>query len=168
MAASMPSGCTRSRISCAMARSTRRPQMRCSFRRYQTRLCRDRRNVAIVRCRCRRLAFSSRSVRTDKKTREQGFALANRAAKHIAFPVGVVSHQPLIPFILVPTYISFVVSLNQNVPIVPVAASAIYDVFSPICDLHKPTASSECVCASINWIGQDVIYRPVLGRPPLD
>jgi hypothetical protein len=85
----------------------------------------------------------SPAASASQKSRQQGFAPANRTAAHVALPVGVVADQPLIPFKLHPCNIALVVILDQNLPILPAAMQAANDPFAPVLNLHARTAPAK-------------------------
>src|SRR5258708_39412021 len=91
----------------------------------------------------------SPAASASQKSRQQGFAPANRTAAHVALTVGVVADQPLIPFKLCPCNIALMVVLDQNLPIIPAAMQAARDPFSSVLTLPPPTAPAKSLHAPI-------------------
>ena len=94
----------------------------------------------------------SSAASAPEKTREQGLAPADRAAPHVTSSIGVVGNQALIPLKFFPRNILLVVTLDQHVPILPVAACAATGPLASVLDRHRRTPPAEGVGAAIDWV----------------
>src|SRR6266550_2512827 len=113
------------------------------------------------------LQFST-AAGASKKTRKQSLAPANRAAPQVTSSIGVIGNQALIPLKFLPRNILLVVALDQNVPVLPIAAYAATGPLTSVLDRHRCTPPAEGVGSAIDWVCQDVMYRVVHGRLPVD
>jgi hypothetical protein len=98
---------------------------------------------------------------TAHEAGEQSLSRAYRAAHHHAFAVGIVSDQPLVPFIVCPGQIPFVIVNQQDCPVRPILAMAAQDALATVFDRRPAAGSTEGIGTRIDWIGKEVTYRRV-------
>jgi hypothetical protein len=96
-------------------------------------------------------------------------AASYRTTTHVALAIGVVGNQVLVPLELDPSNIAGVVVMDQNLPLLPIAAEVVaQDSLPPASDRYARPAPAVGVGAGVHRVRQHVIKRVVNRRLPLD
>ena len=103
-----------------------------------------------------------------EQTCKQRLAASDRTSAHEALPVGVIGNQALIPLELGPGNITFMVVVDQNLPITAAPPEAAHDLLAAGVDGHATGRASESVGASVNGVREDVVDRVVDRQLPFD
>jgi hypothetical protein len=100
---------------------------------------------------------------TTHEAGKQSLSLAHCAADHHAFAVGIVCDQPLVPFIVSPGHIPFVMVDQQDRWILAIAAQ---DTLTAVVDRRPAAGAAKHIGASIDRIRQKVIHCRVDWKLP--
>ena len=101
-----------------------------------------------------------------QQSREQRIAAAHGAPCHQAPAVGVVGDQTLVPLVLVPGNVAFVVIADQHVPLRAVAAEAARDALTSVLDGHAALRPAKRVRAGVDGVGHQLVDGAVDRRLP--